>query len=228
VVTQLQATVAGRTAAVLATPAGIGDVSDRWLSDAQELADALPASAAATVRARVAAVEAEIVSAAERDIKVHVAERDYDAAVSRAASASDAYPSGARIAAWAEKKDAALQAQSDAWEAAEAARQAAEERREAARQAAEERREAARQEEEERREAARERRSSNAPSGSWDRYENGSFTDSCSASLPGQGVSCNSLIARCKWSQPSDVGACIVNAMSYGGLSPQQCLNCWR
>jgi hypothetical protein len=154
VVTQLQGVVAGRVAAVLATPEGVGELDRRWLEDAQELAEALPAGPAAAVRKRVDQVEAAIVSAAERDISALVSDRNYADAGIRAAGLALKFPSGARIAAWAEKKEASLQAQSDAYDAAEAARAEAEERREAARQAAEERREAARQAAAARREAA--------------------------------------------------------------------------
>ncbi|MSP56857.1 MAG: hypothetical protein EXR69_14830 [Myxococcales bacterium] len=143
VIAQLQATVAGRSAAVLATPNGVGEVDRGWLEDAQALAEALPAGPAAAVRKRVDQVEAAIISAAEQDIKALVAERAYTDAEAKVKLVSGEYPSGARISAWAEKKTASLQAQSDAYDAAEAARAAAEERREAARQAAAARREAA-------------------------------------------------------------------------------------
>lgn len=74
---------------------------------------------------------------------------------------------------------------------------------------------------------AAEERAANSQTGNYDRYENGQFSDSCASPLPGNSMSCNALIASCKAREPSDVGACIARNMSYAGLAPQQCLNCW-
>jgi hypothetical protein len=206
VFTQLQAIVAGRVAAVLATPDGIGAVDRDWIEGAQALAEALPAGPAAAVRKRVDQVEAALISGTEREISALVADREYVLAGTRAEGLALKFPSGARIAAWAEKKEASLQAQAAAWDAAQAARQAAEERREAARQAAEERREAARQaaEEaaEERREAAEERRH---PSRQSDGNSDARYRCETSCSMLGQ-MAINQGYAQ--WYVDSEVESC--------------------